>query len=151
MYYEFDSDDRPLGEGGMGKVYKGNRVDERSGQSCVGAVKFLKEEAANNPYIVEKARREAEMFFKHDNLVEMFGFVETENKSPYDYKPIRHYHVVSEMLVGVSLSDLFAGRLVDQWGNLSPYAQILYREYQQEPERFAIKIIKNVRTSTFNS
>lgn len=27
LYYEFDSSDKPLGEGGMGKVYKGRCVD----------------------------------------------------------------------------------------------------------------------------
>ena len=144
IYYEFDSDDRPLGEGGMGKVYKGFCVNERSGQSYVVAVKFLKEDAANNPYVVEKARREAELRFKHVNLIEMYGFVETEQHTPYDYKPIHHFHVVSELLIGVSLSDLLAGRLLDQQGNFMPYAETLYKEYRQEPERFAVKIIKNV-------
>ncbi len=144
IYYEFDSDDRPLGEGGMGKVYKGNCVNERSGQSYVVAVKFLKEEAANNPYVVEKARREAEMPFTHDNLIKMYGFVVTEEKTPYDFRPIRHYHVVSELLMGISLADLLAGRLVDQEGKYMLYAETLYKEYQQAPERFAIKIIKRV-------
>ena len=32
LYYEFDSSDKPLGEGGMGKVYKGRCVDERTGK-----------------------------------------------------------------------------------------------------------------------
>ena len=27
IYYEFNSSDEPLGEGGMGKVYKGRCVD----------------------------------------------------------------------------------------------------------------------------
>ena len=31
FYYEFDSDDAPLGEGGMGKVYKGRKMPGHMG------------------------------------------------------------------------------------------------------------------------
>lgn len=31
LYYEFDSASEPLGEGGMGKVYKGKCVNEQTG------------------------------------------------------------------------------------------------------------------------
>lgn len=143
VYYEFDTDQSPLGEGGMGRVYKGRRVNEKSGQTRDVAVKFLNEEAASNPYVVEKARREAAMQFKHDNLVEMFGFVETEEKT-FLGETRYHYHVVSELLVGVSLDNLLSGKLTDQEGNYVPYAEKLFKESKQNPEMFAIELVKSV-------
>lgn len=143
VYYEFDTDQSPLGEGGMGRVYKGRRVNEKSGQTRDVAVKFLNEEAAANPYVVEKARREAAMQFKHDNLVEMFGFVETEEKT-FLGETRYHYHVVSELLVGVSLDNLLSGKLTDQEGNYVPYAEKLFKESKQNPEMFAIELVKSV-------
>lgn len=144
IYYEFNSEDIPLGEGGMGKVYKGRCVDEKTGHSRIVAVKFLSEESSHNPYVVEKARREASIRFKHENLVEMLGFIETETRSVFDHNPIRHYHVVSELLEGVSLDDLLQGRLTDQQGCYMPYAEKLFKEYQQDSVRFAKRIVKSV-------
>ena len=98
IYYEFESDDEPLGEGGMGKVYKGRCVDEATGKARNVAVKFMYSDLP--PYAIEKARREAAIQFRHDNLIEMLGFIETEERSVLG-EPIRHYHVVSELLEGV--------------------------------------------------
>ena len=100
IYYEFNSEDKPLGEGGMGKVYKGRCVDEKSGQSRDVAIKFIYSDLPS--YAIEKARREASIHFRHENLVEMLGFIETESKSVIG-EPEKHYHVVSELLEGVSL------------------------------------------------
>lgn len=143
IYYEFDTDNPPLGEGGMGRVYKGRCVNEKSGQARDVAVKFLNEEAAANSYVVEKARREAAMKFKHDNLVEMLGFVETEEKT-FLGEVRYHYHVVSELLVGVSLDNLLSGKLTDQHGNYVPYAEKIFKESKQNPELFAIEMVKSV-------
>ena len=41
IHYEFDPSDEPLGIGGMGKVYKGTCVDERSGLTRQVAIKFM--------------------------------------------------------------------------------------------------------------
>ena len=101
IYYEFDSDDSPLGEGGMGKVYKGRCVDEHSRQSRSVAIKFMYSDLPS--YAIEKARREAEIRFRHENLVEMLGFIETEDKGAFG-EIVRHYHVVSELLEGIALS-----------------------------------------------
>lgn len=54
------------------------------------------------------------------------------------------YHVVSELLCGVSLSDLLQGVLTDQFGNDIPYARTLYQQYTTDPERFAVTVIKKV-------
>ena len=66
IYYEFDSEDEPLGVGGMGKVYKGRCVDERNGVVKNVAIKFMYDDLP--PYAIEKARREAAIQFRHENL-----------------------------------------------------------------------------------
>lgn len=141
IYYEFDSDDEPLGEGGMGKVYKGRCVDEKTGRSRNVAVKFMYSDLP--PYAIEKARREAAIQFRNDNLIEMLGFIETESRSVLG-EIVHHYHVVSELLEGVSLDNMFEGKLTDQQGHLVPFAEKLYKDYQQDANHFAIEIIKNV-------
>ena len=141
IYYEFNSDDEPLGEGGMGKVYKGRCVDEKTGRSQNVAVKFMYSDLP--PYAIEKARREAAIQFRNDNLIEMLGFIETEGKSVLG-ETVHHYHVVSELLQGVSLDKMFEGKLTDQQGNLAPFAEKLYKDYQQDANHFAVEIIKNI-------
>ena len=141
IYYEFDTDDEPLGEGGMGKVFKGRCVDEATGNARNVAVKFMYSDLP--PYAIEKARREAAMQFRHANLVEMLGFIETEEKSVLG-ETIRHYHVVSELLEGVSLDNMFEGKLSDQQGHFVPYAEKLFKDYQQDANHFAVEIIKNI-------
>lgn len=141
IYYEFDSSDEPLGEGGMGKVYRGRCVEESTGASRQVAVKFLYSDLP--PYAIEKARREAAIQFRHNNLIEMLGFVETESEGILG-ETVHHYHVVSELLEGVSLDKMFEGRLVDQSGHVVPYAEKLYKDYQQDPNHFAIDIVKNI-------
>lgn len=141
VYYEFDPSSEPLGEGGMGKVFKGRCVDEKAGSACNVAIKFMYSDLP--PYAIEKARREAAIQFRHDNLIEMLGFIETETKSVLG-EPEHHYHVVSELLEGVSLDKMFEGKLTDQQGHFVPYAEKLYRDYQQDVNHFAVEIIKNI-------
>ena len=141
IYYEFNSDDEPLGEGGMGKVFKGLCVDESTGKARNVAVKFMYSDLP--PYAIEKARREAAIQFRHSNLIEMLGFIETEEKSVLG-EPIRHYHVVSELLEGVSLDKMFEGKLTDQQGHFVPFAEKLFKDYQQDVNHFAVEIIKNI-------
>lgn len=139
IYYEFDSDDSPLGEGGMGKVYKGRCVDEHSRQSRSVAIKFMYSDLPS--YAIEKARREAEIRFRHENLVEMLGFIETEDKGAFG-EIVRHYHVVSELLEGIALSELLDGKFIGNLGRYIPYAEKLFREYHSDPCRFAVNIVK---------
>lgn len=141
VYYEFDPSDEPLGEGGMGKVYKGRCVDEHNGNSYNVAIKFMYSDLP--PYAIEKARREAAIHFRHDNLIEMLGFIETESKSVLG-EPQHHYHVVSELLEGVSLDKMFKGKLTDQNGKYVAFAEKLYKDYQHDPNHFAVEILRNV-------
>lgn len=141
VYYEFDPDEEPLGIGGMGKVYKGRCVNERTQTVRNVAIKFMYSDMP--PYAIEKARREAAIHFRHDNLIEMLGFIETESRGVLG-EVQHHYHVVSELLEGVSLDHLINGKLVDQKGVPVPYAEKLYKDYQQDPVRFAKCIVRNV-------
>ena len=141
IYYEFDPSEEPLGVGGMGKVFKGLCVNERNGMTKWVAIKFMYDDLP--PQAIERARREAAIQIHNENLVEMLGFIETDERGPLG--EIKHrYHVVSELLEGVMLDDLLQGKLTDRNGYLVPYAQRLYNDFQKDPYYFAVNIIRNV-------
>lgn len=140
-YYEFDNSQKPLGEGGMGKVYRGKQVNIYTGATRDVAIKFMF--AGLHPNVIKRAEDEANIRIHSDNLIEMMGFLTTEDKNPNGTVALR-YHVVSELLIGVSLSDLMQGVVTDQNGNPMPYAQNLYNLYTTSPERFAVEVIKKV-------
>lgn len=141
FHYEFDPNSEPLGEGGMGKVYKGRRVDEKTGKFRNVAIKFIYSDL--NAYAIEKAKREAAIRIKHDNLIEMLGFIETDSKNVLG-EVTHHYHVVSELLEGVSMDKLFEGKLTDQEGRFVPFAEKLFKDYQHDVSHFAVQIAKSV-------
>lgn len=143
IYYEFNSNDEPLGEGGMGIVYKGRCIDEHTGSSRNVAVKFIFDELRDNRQVIERARREAAIQIKHENLVEMLGFIETEDTNVLG-EPVRHYHIVSELLEGVTLDNILNGKVTDRNGIVVPVAEKLYNDYKHDPVHFAIYIIKNI-------
>ena len=68
-----------LGSGAMGTVYKG--YDCNSGEPV--AIKRVMDRYANNPEIRRRAHQEAELMFRHPNLVEMIGCCEiAPNRGP---------------------------------------------------------------------
>lgn len=78
-WYCYNLYDVPIGSGAMGDVYKGIRCRDRS----FVAIKRVKDIFANNPMIRERARQEASLAFRHENLVEMIGYCEVApNKGP---------------------------------------------------------------------
>lgn len=141
IYYEVDASLPPVGEGGMGKVYKGRCVDTKTGASRPVAIKFMFIDLPDQA--VERARREAAIRLRNDNLIEMLGFIETDEDRG-NGKIVKHYHVVSELLDGVSLSDILTGKCTDRKGNEIPYARELLNDYLKNPEHFAKVVIKNV-------
>ena len=143
LYYEFDTEAEPLGVGGMGKVYEGRCVDERSGMTRKVAIKFMYDDLPDSA--IERARREASIQIRNDNLVEMLGFIETETKDVLG-ESVKHYHVVSELLEGVSLDDMLQGKFLDRKGQVVQYAQKLYDDYRKDVYRFAIQVIRSVLT-----
>ena len=142
VYYEFDPETKPLGEGGMGKVFKGTRIDLNTGITRPVAIKFIFDGLAAS--VIERARREANIKIKHENLVEMMGFLTTENVNPRTGERVFHYHVVSELLDGVVLSDLLKGVVTDNEGKIIPFAEKMLNMYHTDPFAFAVMIVKNV-------
>lgn len=141
IYYQLDSNDQPIGVGGMGQVFKGVCVNERTGATRPVAIKFMFDDLP--PHAIERARREASIQLRNDNLVEMLGFIEIPERTALgDVK--MHYHVVSELLTGVSLSDLMDGKTTDRDGATVAFAEKLLADYKNDSEHFARIIVMNV-------
>ena len=140
IYFEVDTADSAIGEGGMGKVMKGKCVDIATGVSRSVAIKFLYDDLP--PHAIERARREASIQLRNDNLIEMLGFIETETGS--GERTQKHYHVVSELLHGISLQDILEGKCTDNSGKEIPFACKMLKDYQTDSLHFAKVIVKNV-------
>ncbi len=141
IYYEFDTDTEPLGEGGMGKVYRGRQISELTGISRDVAIKFMFDGLPQS--VIDRARREASIQVVNENLVEMMGFIETTSEGP-NHTVRSHYHVVSELLSGVMLADLINGVTTTKDGRQITFAQNLYKMYKEDRANFALVIMKNI-------
>ena len=141
IFYQFDTNTPPIGEGGMGKVCEGLCVNEKNGSTRPVAIKFMFDDLPPSAY--ERARREAEIQLRNDNLVEMLGFIETQEVLP-TREICKHYHVISELLTGVSLSDVLEGKTKDRNGEDVPFAIKMLQDYQNDPEHFAQIVVINV-------
>ena len=132
VYYEYDSSVKPLGEGGMGRVFRGKRI-ETNNQGVVlrernVAIKCMFDGLPE--HVIMRARREASIRIKSLNLIEMIDFVEVRNGQSV------YYHVVSELLDGVNLDELLEGRVENHDGSPNPFAKKLYNQYQQNRKAF---------------
>lgn len=142
IYYEYDVDSTPLGEGGMGRVFKGYRVVERTGERMPVAIKAIYENIPER--VVERARREANIQLDNDNLIRMYGFVETVTQLEEDNKCKVHYHVIMELLIGVTLEDIMNGVTSDQNGMQIPFAAEIYSQYTQNRAAAVVRIMKSI-------
>lgn len=143
IHYEVDVLQPPVGVGGMGRVMRGVRVDERTGSRQPVAVKFLYDGLP--PHVVERARREAGIHIVCENLVMMYGMVTIEVLDA-EGRAHTHHHVVSELLRGVMLHDVLQGRTADPDGVPVAYAEQLYRLLQTAPDCFAIEVVRRLLT-----
>lgn len=141
VYYEYNSSDAPLGEGGMGKVYKGRCRHEITGQEREVAIKCLHSDLP--PHVIARAKREASVKLRNDNLIEMIEFIKISGQTEIG-EPVVRYYVVSEYLHGVTLEQLLSGKITDYRGDIIPFLQRLYEQWQRDPYHFALKIMRNL-------
>lgn len=139
-YFEFDTDADILGEGGMGRVYRGKRIDKNGGVIYV-AIKAMFEGLPEQ--VIERARREASIQIQNDSLVKMYGFIETKDKDEFGTEVV-HYHVISEYLEGISLEDLVVGNLSGRNNEIHPVIAKFYKEYVADRSSKATEIIKSI-------
>lgn len=144
IYYEFERGKEPIGAGGMGTVYRGRMVDEKTGAFREVAVKEIEPEGdySERQTILDRARREASIQLRNDDLVEMLGFVETTEKKLGIEKT--RYYVISEFLDGVTLDKVLSGVYADYKGADVDYAKELAANYGKDREGTATLIIKHV-------
>lgn len=142
IYYEYDVDAVPLGEGGMGRVFKGFRIMERTGERIPVAIKAIYDNIPER--VVERARREAEIQLDNDNLIRMYGFVETVSHYEGGTKCKVHYHVIMELLVGVTLENIMNGVTSDHNGMQIPFAAELYSQYSLNRYATVVRIMKSI-------
>lgn len=140
IVYEVDTESKPLGVGGMGQVFRGKRIDSK-GVCMDVAIKFLFDDLPQ--HVIERARREASIQIHNENLVEMFGFIQIDERVTPEIVHQR-YHVVSELLEGVMLFDLLKGKTTDNEGKEVEFAQELYNQYLNDRLNFALFIVRNV-------
>lgn len=88
--YSFDHSCPPIGQGGMGVVFKG--IDTKR-QKAV-AVKVLFSDLTKNPDNIQRLQGEAKAKFNHPNIVQMLDYVAIGSK----------HHVISEFVDGTTLS-----------------------------------------------
>lgn len=142
IYYEYDADATPLGEGGMGRVFKGFRIVERTGEQTPVAIKAIYENIPER--VVERARREAGIQLDNDNLIKMYGFVESVSPSSDNSRVKIHYHVIMELLIGVTLEDILNGITNDHNGMQIPFAAEIYNQYKSNKEAAVVRIMKSI-------
>lgn len=141
IYYEVDCAAAPIGVGGMGRVYRGIRVEESTGVRRPVAVKFLYSDLPES--MLKRVRREASIQIHNENLILMQGMVSVPATGP-DGKTTMRLHVVSELLHGVMLHSLLQGVTTDTEGKEIAYAKELLQLYKADPQKFAILIVKNI-------
>lgn len=142
IYYEYDSAKGLLGVGGMGDVYRGVCVNEQTQGRTPVAIKYIRP-CVNYQLVVEHARREASIRIKHENLMEMKGFIEVSQRNVLQ-EVKKSYYVVSELLDGVSLDAVLKGQLCGADGHEIPYARELYGNYQNDSLHFGLTIVKSI-------
>ena len=145
IYYEYDNESTPLGQGGMGIVYEGFcfRVDNPNEYIPVAIKKITN----TTPDLIERAMREASIQIDHPNLLRMWGFIPNMELDPYTNSYKTQYYVVMDRLIGVDLYSLIHGVTIDKTGYNVDYAQSLYSLFINDRFEF----VKTVMTSVLDA
>ena len=75
---------------------------------------------------------ESQIQIDNDNLIHMYGFVESYVKVDGDTRTRVYYHVIMELLIGVTLENLLNGITTDQNGMHIPFAQEIREQYLKD-------------------
>ena len=138
IYYEYDSESIPLGQGGMGIVYQGYCFNALTPEEFVPvAIKSIQNPTQN---LIDRAMREASIQIDHPNLLRMYGFIPNMEFDEYSqtYRP--KYYLVMERIIGVSLENLMKGVLIDWSGAYVDFAKELYDQYLNDRPAFVRRI-----------
>jgi serine/threonine-protein kinase len=114
-WYCYNPMEPPLGSGAMGTVYLGYRC--KNGEKI--AVKCVKDSYSNQKMIRERAKQEASLAFRHNNLVEMIGYCECEK----DQGPI---FILSKFVLGVTLDRYVKENLADREDRVEKICEMIY-------------------------
>ena len=139
IYYEYDSESIPLGEGGMGTVYQGYCYNALSPEEFLPvAIKLI-----NNPTqnLIDRAMREASIQIDHPNLLRMYGFIPNMEFDEFSQSYRPRYYLIMERIVGVSLESLMQGVLIDKVGTYVDFAKDLYEQYMNDRPAFIKRIV----------
>lgn len=145
IYYEYDTDIPPLGQGGMGVVYDGRcfKVDNPNVYIPVA----IKKITATSHELVQRAIWEASIQIQHPNILRMFGFIPNMELDPYTNAPVTHYYVVMERIIGVDLYSVMHGQTYDKSGVHIEYANQIRNLYLYNRNRF----VDVIMTSALNA
>ena len=114
-WYCYNPQKEPLGSGAMGTVYLGYRCKNREAI----AVKRVKDRYANQKMIRERAKQEASLAFRHQNLVEMIGYCEY---AP-DNGPI---FILSKLVTGTQIDEYVKNSLNNVSDRTEKICNIIY-------------------------
>lgn len=142
IYYDYDTDSVPLGQGGMGVVYPGRcfKVDNSTEYIPV-AIKLITNTA---PDMIERAMREASIQIDNPNLLRMYGFIPNMEMDLYTHEMKPRYYIAMERLDGVSLETMLGGVFCAQNGIDISYARNLYDLSLKDKKEFTLKVMKPI-------
>lgn len=140
VYYCYDTDSMPLGQGGMGTVFAGYAFkDDGSNQYINVAIKRVD---GDNPELINRAMQEASVQLDHPNLLHMYAFINNEEAGTYGSRT-RHY-IVMDLLDGVNLEKLVTGVVTARDGSSIEKAKYLYHLYTNDRSAFVRKLMIDV-------
>lgn len=108
--YRYDILQNPIGSGAMGTVFHGALLQPPFTHV---AIKKVNDRFSNVPSIRQRAQQEAELQFRHPNLVEMIGYCEQRPN-------IGSIYIISKFVCGMSISafiDYYKIREKENWVN----------------------------------
>lgn len=145
VYYEFDKNSTPLGEGGMGRIFVGYRIDTAYNIKSIVAIKCIRQELIGKTAVIQRAQREASVQLNDSRLIRMYGFFSGAEYNMYSNSYIPSYYIVMELLSGVNLdAALFSHKVSNNLGNEIELARDLLASYSKERENTAVKIFKEI-------